>query len=236
MILILDCDNTLYPASTNLMALNDSGIAGYITHVLGVPREEANQLRLEYLRKYGTTIAGLIAERNVDPDEFMDYVHSYEVDSLVQPNPRLREFLLAVGVPRVVLTSANRLHTEKVARAIGVHDCIDAIYDLKAVDYIGKPHPHAYEKLLADFPGRRAVFVDDRMLNFPPARKLGMINVWVDEGYHPPPSDLTPALSVFHDETRTLRENSDDCVDFTICRIEELADIWPQVVEKVEAK
>ncbi len=236
MILVLDCDNTLYPASTNLMALNDAGIAGYITNVLGIPPAEANKLRLEYLRKYGTTIAGLIAERNVNPDEFMDYVHSYDVDSLLKPNPRLREFLLVVNVPRIVFTSANRAHTEKVARAVGVHDCIDAIYDLKAVDYIGKPHPHAYEKILADFPGKRAVFVDDRMLNFPPARKLGMVNVWVDEGYQPPPSDITPALSVFHDETRSLVERSSDCVDFTIRRIEELADIWPQVVEKAKAK
>ena len=236
MILVLDCDNTLYPASTNLMALNDAGISGYITNVLGIPQREANELRLEYLRKYGTTIAGLVAERNVDPDEFMEYVHSYDVDSLLQPNPRLRGFLLAVGVPRVVLTSANRAHTEKVARAVGVLDCIDAIYDLKAVDYIGKPHPHAYEKVLGDFPGERAVFVDDRMLNFPPAHELGMVNVWVDEGYHPPPSDITPALSVFHDETRSLVADSDAFVDFTIRRVEELADIWPRVVGKAGAQ
>jgi len=235
-ILILDCDNTLYPASTNLMALNDAGIMGYITGVLGVPHSEANELRLEYLRKYGTTIAGLIAERNVNPDEFMEHVHSYEVDSLVKPNPRLREFLLGINIPRIVLTAANRAHAEKVAQAVGVLDCIDAIYDLKAVDYIGKPHPHAYEKVLGDFPGERAVFVDDRMLNFPPSRELGMVNVWVDEGYHPPQSDITPALSVFHDETRSLCAKSDEFVDFTISRVEELAGIWAQVVEKAGAQ
>lgn len=236
MILVLDCDNTLYPASTNLMARNDAGIAGYITDVLGVPQREANELRLGYLRKYGTTIAGLVAERNVNPDEFMEYVHSYDVDSLVKPNPRLREFLLGINIPRIVLTSANRAHTEKVAQAVGVLDCIDAIYDLKAVDYIGKPDPHAYEKVLGDFPGERAVFVDDRMLNFPPAHELGIVNVWVDEGYHPPPSAITPALSVFHDETRSLAAKSDQFVDFTIRRVEELADIWPRVVEKAEAQ
>ena len=90
MILVLDCDNTLYPASANLMAINDAGIMGYITNVMGVPQREANELRLGYLRKYGTTIAGLVAERDVNPDEFMAYVHSYDVDSLVKPNPRLR--------------------------------------------------------------------------------------------------------------------------------------------------
>jgi putative hydrolase of the HAD superfamily len=235
-ILILDCDNTLYPASTNLMSLNDAGIMGYITDVLGVPRHEANGLRLEYLRKYGTTIAGLIAERNVDPDEFMEHVHSYDVDSLVKPNPRLREFLLELNIPRIVLTAANRVHAEKVAQAVGVLDCIDAIYDLKAVDYIGKPHPHAYEKVLGDFPNERAVFVDDRMLNFPPAHELGMINVWVDEGYRPPQSDITPALSVFHDEMRTLAAKAGEFVDFTISRVEELANVWPRVVEKAEAQ
>ncbi len=236
MILILDCDNTLYPASTNMMSLNDAGIARYLTEKMGMPAEEAERLRLEYLRKYGTTLAGLIAERNVNPDDFMSFVHSYDVRPFLKPNPKLREFLSGVHAKCVVLTSANEDHTLRVAEAVGVRGCLDRIYDLKAVDYLGKPHPHAYEKVLADYPGESAVFVDDRMLNFPPAHKLGITNVWVDEGFKPMHGSLTPALSVFTDEARALAPQASEIVDFTIKLVEELEDIWADVSAKAEAK
>ncbi len=236
MILLLDCDNTLYPASTNLMALNDAGIAGYMTEMMGMLPAEANALRLDYLRNFGTTLAGLVAEHGVNPDEFLEYVHSYDVDSLLKPNPALREFLAGLDIPRIILTSASRSHAEKVADALGVLACVDKIYDLQAVDYLGKPHPHAYEKILADFPGERAVFVDDRLLNFPPAHALGMVNVWVDEGYQPPASDITPALSVFHDEAREMAGQADEVVDFIVEHIDELPGIWPEIVRKVNAR
>jgi len=235
-ILIVDCDNTLYPASTNLMALNDAGIASYLTGVMGVSVEQAEGMRIGYLRKYGTTLAGLVAEQKVDPDEFLDYVHSYEVSPILSADPVLREFLCGLKMPRVVLTSANRAHVEKVARALGVLDCIDAIFDLKAVDYLGKPHPHAYETVLAAYPGERAVFVDDRFRNFPPARALNMVNVWVDEGYRPPPGDIAPALNVFYDEARQLAGSASEVVDFTIHTIDELPAIWDGVVARVNGR
>jgi putative hydrolase of the HAD superfamily len=236
MILILDCDNTLYPASTNMMALNDAGIARYLTETMGLEKDEAERVRLGFLRKYGTTLAGLIAEHNVNADEFMALVHNYDVSPFVKPNPKLKSFLCTMNIPRVVLTSANEDHALRVADALGVRGCLDRIYDLKAVDYLGKPHPHAYEKILDDYPGERAVFVDDRMLNFPAAHKLGMVNVWVDEGYKPKHGSITPALSVFTDEARELASQASEIVDFTIKHIGELADIWPEVVAKANGK
>jgi putative hydrolase of the HAD superfamily len=236
MILILDCDNTLYPASTNIMALNDAGIARYLTEKMGMSARKAEHVRLGFLRKYGTTLAGLIAEHGVDADEFMAFVHSYDVSPLLKPNPALKAFLCGLDIPCVVLTSANEDHASRVADALGVLDCLDRIYDLKAVDYLGKPHAHAYEKVLADYPGEKAVFVDDRMLNFPAAHRLGMVDVWVEEGYKPPQGALTPALSVFTGEAKHLASQAKDIVDFTIKRVEELAEIWEGVVARANGK
>ncbi len=236
MILILDCDNTLYPASTNLMSQNDAGITRYITDRMGFTRGEAERMRLEYLRRHGTTLAGLMAEHNVNADEFMSFVHDYDVRPYIKPNPQLQQFLSGLDIPRVVLTSANEDHASRVADALGVLGCLDRIYDLKAVGYLGKPHLHAYEKVLADYPGEAAVFVDDRLLNFPPAHQLGILNVWVDEGFTPERGSITPAVSVFMDEARELVKQAREIVDFTIERVEELAGIWPEIVAKVGVK
>lgn len=236
MILILDCDNTLYPASANVMEINDVRISGYIREVMGFPLELAEEKRLRYLRKYGTTLGGLMAEEQVDPEEFLAYVHSYELDGRVAPNPALAAFLTGLEVPRVILTSANATHARRVTHALGITDCFERIYDLKAVDYRGKPQRYAYERVLQDYPGEAAVFVDDRFLNLPPAKELGMINVWVNEGWLPARGEVTPALSVFYEEARRLEERADEFADFTIRRVEELADLWPQLQMKAEGR
>jgi putative hydrolase of the HAD superfamily len=235
-ILILDCDNTLYPASANVMEVNDVRIQRYIREVMGFPPEVAEEKRLGYLREYGTTLGGLMAEEQVDPEEFLAYVHNYELDGRVAPNPALAAFLAGLEIPRVILTSACASHAQKVMAALGVGACIDRIYDLKAVDYRGKPNPHAYQRVLRDYPGEKAVFVDDRMLNLPPAKDLGIINVWVNEGWLPARGEVTPALSVFYEEAKRLQERAGEFADFTIQRVEQLADLWPQVQAKAAGR
>jgi len=236
MILVLDCDNTLYPASANVMELNDVRIQRYIREVMGFAPEVAEEKRLSYLRKYGTTLAGLMAEEQVDPEEFLAYVHDYELDGRLAPNPALVQFLAELEVPRVILTSACAAHARKVTKALGLAGCFERIYDLKAVDYRGKPDRHAYQRVLDDYPGETAVFVDDRLLNLPPAKELGMVNVWVNEGWLPAAGEVTPALSVFYEEARHLQERADEFADFTIQRVEQLADIWPAVQAKAAGR
>jgi putative hydrolase of the HAD superfamily len=235
-ILILDCDNTLYPASANVMEVNDVRIQRYIREVMGFPPEVAEEKRLGYLRQYGTTLAGLMAEERVDPEEFLAYVHDYELDGRVTPNPVLAEFLAGLEIPRVILTSACEAHAKKVTAALGITECFEHIYDLKAVDYRGKPERYAYERVLRDYPGEKAVFVDDRMLNLPPAKDLGIINVWVNEGWLPARGEVTPALSVFYEEAKRLQERAGEFADFTIQRVEQLADLWPQVQAKAAGR
>jgi hypothetical protein len=63
-----------------------------------------------------------------------------------------------------------------------------------------------------------------------------MVNVWVEEGYKPRDRALTSALSVFTDEAKHLASQAKDIVDFTIKRVEELAEIWEGVVARANGK
>jgi len=230
MILLLDCDNTMYPASCGLMELNDRRINRFIREHLKLDPEQTQKLRVDYLRRYGTTLKGLMVHHQVDPDDYLSFVHDYSLDSIIQPNPRLASFLRKLRVPRVVFTSANREHVERVADAVGIADCIDAIYDLAKVDYEGKPADSAYARVMADYPGMRAVLVDDRLLNFPPARRANMITVLIEETPVQEQPDAYAALTVFHEEAKLLQEQRAELVDFTLRRVEELDEIWDEVV------
>lgn len=230
MVLLLDCDNTLYPASCGVMELNDRRINLFIRERLELAPEETQKLRVGYLRRYGTTLKGLMIHHRIEPEEYLSFVHDYSLDGIVQPNPRLAFFLRQLEVPRLVFTSANREHVEHVASALGISDCIDRIYDLASVDYEGKPADSAYARVMADYPGERAAFVDDRLLNFPPARRAEMLTVLVEEVPAEKRLGAYAAASVFHEEAKLLQDQRNELVDFTIRRIEELADIWDRIV------
>jgi len=234
MILLLDCDNTLYPASSGIMELNDRRMNLFIRQKFALDLKETQKLRVGYLRRYGTTLKGLMLHHDVDPEEYLSFVHDYSLDGVVEPNPRLARFLRQLSVPRVVFTSANREHALHVAEALGIADCIDAIYDLASVDYNGKPADSAYARVMVDYPGGRAVFVDDRLLNFPPARRANMLTVLIEEMPVREGLDAYAALAVFREEAKLLQEQRAELVDFTLRRVEELDEIWDEVVALAE--
>ncbi len=234
MILILDCDNTLYASSKGIMAKNDERINLFIKERFSLSDRETNELRISYLKSYGTTLRGLMENFRVDPDEYLEFVHAYSLDGILERNERLLSFLSRLGIPIIILTSANKAHAEKVARLTGILEFVDDIYDLKRVDYRGKPDIHAYEVVKADFPEEDAVFVDDRLLNFPPAKELGMVTVLVNEHSKPAGEAELAGTRVFRQEARRLNRIKSRIVDFEIEAIEVLDSIWDEIVTRVE--
>lgn len=60
--LLLDLDNTLYPASTKILFQMGQRIHDFFMQKFGLPREESQQLAQRYYRDYGLAIKGLIME------------------------------------------------------------------------------------------------------------------------------------------------------------------------------
>lgn len=233
MLLVLDCDNTLYPASKGIMAINDRRINLFIREHFGLSEEETTRLRLSYLATYGTTLRGLMENFGVNPDEYLDFVHDYSLEGILERNERLSKFLEGISTPAIILTSANRKHAERVADVLGILPYIDDIYDLKRTAYRGKPDAYAYEVVVNDFPNERIIFVDDRLLNFPPAKKYQMLTVLVNENNQPNPEGELVTAAVFAKEAEALKKQKEKLVDFEIRLAEELADIWHLILEKI---
>ena len=76
---IFDLDNTLYPARANLFARIDARMTRFIADLLNVDDVEAHRVQKAYFHGHGTTLAGLMAEHDVDPDAFLAYVHDIEM-------------------------------------------------------------------------------------------------------------------------------------------------------------
>ena len=177
---IFDLDNTLYPASSNLFAQVDRRIGEFIAARFDLPYEEARKKQKGYFRDYGTTLRGLMTEHDIDPGEFLEYVHDIDVTPIA-PSTALDAALAALPGRRLIYTNGSVRHAEKVMDRLGVTARFEGVFDIVAADYVPKPDPRPYGVLLErhGVNPTRAVMVEDIARNLVPAAALGMTTVWI---------------------------------------------------------
>ncbi|QNE32156.1 pyrimidine 5'-nucleotidase [Sphingomonas sp. NBWT7] len=180
---IFDLDNTLYPSSADLFARIDAKMTDYIARLLDLDPVEARRIQKAYFLGHGTTLAGLMAEHDVDPHDFLDYVHDIEMDVLERNLPLVAAVAKLPG-RKVVFTNGDAPYARRVLDRLGLGESFEAVHDIHAMELAPKPAPSAYAglcKALAIDPAR-ALFADDMARNLAPAKAIGMTTVWVDNG------------------------------------------------------
>ena len=195
---IFDLDNCLYPASTGLFGLIDVRMGAYIQRLLGCGPDEARRVQKQHFQASGTTLAGLMAEHDVDPYHFMEDVHDIPLDCL-SADERLASGLLSLPGRRFVFTNANAPYAQRVLDRIGIGQHFDGLHDIHNSSHRPKPDPHAYERL-CDRHGidpKQAVFFEDMARNLAPAKAIGMTTVWVDNGSERGADEADPAVIDF---------------------------------------
>ncbi len=180
--LLLDLDDTLYPGTSGVWEAVRDRIQEFIETRLALPENEAARLRRRYLEQFGTTLAGLIEEFDIDAQDYLDYVHDVPIEQLLSPNPALRTMLASIGIPRIVFTNAYLPHAQRVLEQLGIADQISQVIDIYALDFINKPKPASYAitlNLISAQDPSTVVYVDDRIANLGPAAELKMTTVLV---------------------------------------------------------
>ncbi|MBP1719070.1 MAG: pyrimidine 5-nucleotidase [Deltaproteobacteria bacterium] len=181
--ILFDLDNTLYPKSLGIFDLVIARIRNYMEVRLGYEKERARELRQEYLRKYGSTLRGLMIHQNIDPGDYLEYVHDVGVEKRLSPNPALAKLLQSLPCERAIFTSGHRPYALKVLRCLGVEDFFPQIFDIVFTRYIPKPNPEPYRQVLEciGLEGKECLMIEDIPANLKPAKDLGMTTVLVGE-------------------------------------------------------
>ena len=180
---IFDLDNTLYPASADLFADVDRRMTDYVARRVGVARDEAFRLQKQWFHGHGTTLAGLMAEHDVDPHEFLGYVHDIEMDALEHDAP-LAACIARLPGRKLVFTNGDKPYALKVLDRLGLGESFEAVHDIHAMGLTPKPDPGAYRGLCEKWAidPATALFADDMARNLRPAKAIGMATLWVDNG------------------------------------------------------
>jgi putative hydrolase of the HAD superfamily len=180
--LFIDLDDTIYPNTSGLWEAIRERMGLYMQERLGLAPEDSLAARRSYVENYGTTLRGLQIHYQVDPYEFLAYVHDLPLDAYLQPDPHLPEILASLPQPKWILTNADSGHASRVLAYFGITSLFSGVIDIHALGYVCKPELEAYRRALAiagQADPATCVFFDDSPRNLAPARRLGLTTVLV---------------------------------------------------------
>ncbi|MCK0149355.1 pyrimidine 5'-nucleotidase [Marivita sp. S6314] len=185
---VFDLDNTLYPPAVRLFDQIELRMTQYVMDSVGVDRDEADALRVKYWHAYGTTLAGLMREHDVDPAPYLHDVHDIDF-SVLPEDPHLAELIKDLPGRKIVYTNGSAPYAQSVLRARGLDGLFDAIYGVEHADFHPKPERSAFETVFGKdgvTTSEAAMFEDDPR-NLAAPHEMGMRTVHVaDEAVKAP--------------------------------------------------
>lgn len=200
---VFDLDNTLYDPSVRLFDQIEVRMTNYVSQLLNVTREEADHLRGHYWKQYGTTLAGLMREHEIEPMAYLKDVHDIDF-SVLSPDPLLADRIAALPGRKIVYTNGSMPYALNVLEARGLRDVFSAVYGVEHAGFRPKPEQAAFEAVFAldgVAPEEGAMFEDD-IRNLMAPHAMGMRTVLVGPDFpqdadhiHHHTSDLSDFLS-----------------------------------------
>lgn len=180
---IFDLDNTMYDINLGLFKKISNRITDFIMSKYSLDIDQAKKIQKEYYLKYGLTLRGLIVEKKLEPEEFLDYVHDVEHPELEKNDQLISKIRILEG-KKIIFTNATSKHAKKILKILELEDDFDQIIDIKDLEYIPKPDKRSYKKLLECLNLNKenldkTIFFEDTVKNLIPAKELGITTVWM---------------------------------------------------------
>lgn len=177
---VFDLDNTLYPPEARLFDQIEVRMTQFVMEALGVDHARANHLRRHYWLTYGTTLAGLMREHDVDPGPYLTHVHDISMDHL-HVDHDLAAHIRALPGRKIVYTNGCAPYAERVIAARGLSGLFDAVYGVEHAGFLPKPEMAAFEAVFAadGLDTSRAAMFEDDPRNLAAPHAMGMRTVHV---------------------------------------------------------
>ena len=177
---VFDLDHTLYPPTNTLFSQIEEKMNSYVMSHLNVDTRHASALRDHYWQFYGTTLAGLMREHDIDPVPFLDQVHDIDF-SVLRENAPLREAISALPGRKIIYTNGTAPYAEKVLDALGLTQEFSDLYGVEHAQFLPKPERKAFEVVfdLAKIAPHTAAMFEDSVANLRVPSQMGLKTVLV---------------------------------------------------------
>ena len=145
---IFDLDNTLYPPEVRLFDQIEQKMRCFVADFLNVSLTEADILREEYWGSHGTTLAGMMENHAMPPDEFLRNVHEIDFSDLTS-SQNLVQLISALPGRKIVYTNGTEPYARNVLTARGLEQEFEAVYGIEHASYQPKPRAEAFHEVFA---------------------------------------------------------------------------------------
>ena len=185
---IFDLDNTIYDFNLGLFRRVSSRMTEYIKEFFDLNEVDALTLQRDMYKKYGLTLRGLMIEKKINPEPFLEFVHDVDFSELNE-DITLKKLLRKIKGKKSIYTNATFKHAQNILQSMGIFQEFEIIFDIKDANYIAKPDPNSYhimkKKLnLNDKNISKSIFFEDTAKNLKPASELGMSTVWIENNFN----------------------------------------------------
>lgn len=181
-----DLDNTLHDAGRVVFPRLNAAMTDYIREHLDCEPQRADELRVRYWLRYGSTLLGLMRHHRVSAAHFLHETHRFpDLEQEVSGHRHDLSALRRLPGRRVLLTNAPRQYALRVLQALRIADCFEAVIPIEDMRMFGHWRPKPDARLFRHLPvrlrvaARRCVLVEDTLEHQKAARSQGWQTVWM---------------------------------------------------------
>lgn len=190
---LFDLDNTLHDASHAIFPAINSNMNTFIAQVLnkaGMASDEVavNAARIDYWRRYGATLLGMVTHHQVRPADFLNEAHRFDdLATMIRAERGLGQMLRRLPGRKILLTNAPRRYSREVLRHLGLHRHFARHVPIESMRVHGRLRPKPSAAMLRKLLARehivpsRCVLVEDTVGHLKSAKKLRMATVWITQ-------------------------------------------------------
>jgi len=178
---IFDLDNTLYSGQTKVFSEVDKKMSTFISKKMNIDLVKAKDIQKKYFYEYGTTLSGLMKQDNIDPHDFLEFVHNIDI-SWLPKDLKLKEELIKIKEKKYIFTNGSHAHVENVTKQLGIDGLFDGAFDIVDANFVPKPHIDPYKKIIEKFniEPTKSILIEDIAHNLEQAKNLGMKTCWLE--------------------------------------------------------
>jgi putative hydrolase of the HAD superfamily len=154
----------------------------FISSRLNISKEEAFKIQKKFYNEYGTTLSGLMKHYQIQPNEFLKFVHDVDLSKLKKCSHLFKEINQLPG-RKIIYTNGDQDYAKKVLNSLGVESLFEYILDITKSKYIPKP---SVEPLITylnknNINLKTCVYFEDLEKNLENAHKYGITTVHIED-------------------------------------------------------
>jgi len=178
--ILFDCDGVLYQDLEAVFGQVSKRMTSYISQKLKLDFKKAKELQTNYFHKYNTSLNGLMIHHDIEPKDFLKYVHDIDL-TFMNKDLVLRDQLVNLNLRKFVFTNGSKEHVQNITKNLGIEDQFQGIFDITDANFHPKPEAKAFDLMINkfDIDPKETLYIEDIAKNLSIAKIRGSTTVWL---------------------------------------------------------